>query len=106
MGIQVERGLITVAARILPPPALKYKDLKNKDMMVTPKFGSWNMANTRFHTASDIGSWTYLLLNSTGQGLPTQIMFIENVMKFKDFLNRAGMNADGFIKPLLPQLLA
>jgi eukaryotic translation initiation factor 2C len=105
MGIQVGRGLITVAARLLPPPLLRYKDLKNKDMMVTPKFGSWNMANTRFHTAGGLGPWTYLLLNSN-RGRSSDPKYVhQTVMKFKDFLNRAGINATGFIQTPPPPFL-
>ena len=105
MGIQVGRGLITVAARLLPPPALRYKDLSNKDMMVHPKFGSWNMANTRFHTAGNLGPWTYLLINSN-RGRPSDPKFVhQTVMKYKTFLNRAGIKADGFINTPPPPVI-
>jgi eukaryotic translation initiation factor 2C len=106
MGIQVGQGLITVAARLLPPPALKYKDLRNKDMLVTPKFGSWNMANTKFHTAGNLGRWTYILFKSNRRGPPIYDDYVrETVMKFKEFLDRAGINAGGFIQQPPPPVI-
>jgi eukaryotic translation initiation factor 2C len=64
--------------------------------MIMPTFGSWNMANTRFHTASNLGPWTYI--NFRHPRIRNNEDFIyENVMKFKDFLNHAGINAGGFI---------
>ena len=105
MGVRVGQSLITVAARLLPPPSLRYKDLNNNNMTVTPRFGSWNMANTKFHTAGDLGPWTYILLlqRNRRQHDPNEVH--RNVMKFKDFLNHAGINASRFIKSPPPPTL-
>jgi hypothetical protein len=106
MGLQVGRGLVTVAARVLPPPPLRYKNLMNKDMMVTPRFGSWNMADTKFHTAGNLGPWTYIMFFSNRtQYRYDQSSVHETVMRFKDFLNRAGINAGGFIQNPPPPVI-
>jgi eukaryotic translation initiation factor 2C len=106
MGVQIGRSLITVAARVLPPPALKYKDSRNKDMLVTPRFGSWNMANTRFHTAGNLGKWTYILFKSSRYGGSNNDGYVkETVKKFQEFLIRAGINAGGFIQTPEPPVI-
>lgn len=93
-------SLITVAARVLPPPAVKYKDASSRETSVVPRFGSWNMANIRFHTGSNLGSWTYVWFKSDRQ---TRDYFGEadvrqTVMNFKQFLVNSGINSGGFIQ--------
>jgi len=106
MGLQVGRSLITVAARLLPPPAIKYKDLRNREMSIVPKFGSWNMINTRFHTASALGPWTYIWFKSNRGSTPFNERHVsDTVMKFADFLANAGINADGFIQHPPPPVI-
>jgi eukaryotic translation initiation factor 2C len=97
-GITVSTGLITVAGRVLTPPVIKYKNEQSRDTNVIPRFGSWNMANVRFHTGSNLGPWTYILIRSNRSrdrfGPPD---IYNTVMDFKRFLNAAGINANGFI---------
>jgi len=97
-GLAVGDSLITVAARVLPAPAIKYKDPKNKETAVMPRFGSWNMANVKFHTGSNLGPWTYIWFRSTrGRDYFNDEDLRRTVRNFADFLTRAGVNAGGFI---------
>ena len=105
MGVRVGQSLITVAARLLPPPPLRYKDLNNKNKNVTPMRGSWNMADTKFHTAGNLGPWTYILLLQRNRYRHDPKFVHANVMKFKDFLNHAGINAGGFIQSPPPPVI-
>lgn len=99
MGLQIGRGLMTVAGRILPPPTLRYKDMRNKDMSVNVKNGSWNMANTKFHTAGNLGPWTYILFNSNRRGCTFDSRHVYDVVsQFRTQIAAAGMNANGLIQ--------
>jgi eukaryotic translation initiation factor 2C len=97
MGFQVGKSLVTIAARVLAPPAIKYKK-QNKEVTVNPRFGSWNMADIQFHTAGNLGPWTYILFKSSrGRDNFDEDRVWQTVMKYKDFLARSGINATGFI---------
>lgn len=105
-GLAVGDSLITVAARVLPAPPIKYKNLQNKETSLMPRGGSWNMANVRFHTASNIGPWTYIWFKSTrGRDYFGDEDLRRTVMNFKAFLNKAGINADGFIQAPPPAVI-
>jgi eukaryotic translation initiation factor 2C len=97
---------MTVGARVLPPPAVKYKDMNSKETVIVPRFGSWNLANVKFHTGSNLGPWTYVWIRSSR----TRDRFGAdelhgNVMRFKDFLNRASINASEFIQKPAPPVI-
>lgn len=105
-GVAIGSSLVTVAARQLQPPQIKYKNRASKDMVLTPKFGSWNMADIKFQTGSNIGAWTYIYFKSNR----THDRFSERdltqtVMRFKDFLNNSGVNANGFIQTPPPPII-
>lgn len=105
-GLAVGDSLITVAARVLPAPQIKYKNLQNKETSLMPRGGTWNMANVRFHTASNIGPWTYIWFKSTrGRDYFGDEDLRRTVMSFKDFLNKAGINANGFIQAPPPAVI-
>ena len=98
--------MITVAARVLPPPAVNYKDARSNEKSVPPRFGAWNMIDVKFHTGGNLGPWTYAWFRSNR----TREYFQEGdvrhtVRKFKEFLNRAGVNAGGFIEALPPPII-
>jgi eukaryotic translation initiation factor 2C len=70
-----------------------------------PRFGSWNMANIRFHTGSRLGPWTYIWVRSNR----SRDYFNENdiyntVMRFKAFLTNSGINANDFIEKTPPKI--
>ena len=97
-GISVGPSLITVAARVLSAPKIKYKDMKQKDMVVTPRAGSWNMNDIKFHTGSNIGSWTFIWFRSSGSRENFGYSELHQTVKtFQTQLTRAGVNAGGFI---------
>jgi eukaryotic translation initiation factor 2C len=97
-GLVVGTSLITVAARVLAPPPIKYRNAQAKDHTVNPRGGSWNMANIKFHTGSNLGPWTYVYFRSNrSRDQFTEADLKNTVMKFRDFLTRSGVNAGGFI---------
>ncbi|TVY78441.1 Protein argonaute 1B [Lachnellula suecica] len=96
-GLKVGASLITVAARVLNPPPIKYRDARSKETSVVPRFGSWNMANIKFHTGSNLGPWTCIVFRSS-RGRDFGVDDVRGtVMAFKDFLIRSGINASNFI---------
>jgi len=65
---------------------------------VNPRGGSWNMANIKFHTGSNLGPWTYIYFRSNRSRNQFGEADLKNtVLKFRDFLTRSGVNAGGFI---------
>ncbi|KAJ5295954.1 hypothetical protein PENANT_c001G04239 [Penicillium antarcticum] len=56
-GIKVIPDMVTVPARILNTPMLKYGTQKT-----TPRFGSWNLANTKFCSGATIPTWACIWL--------------------------------------------
>ncbi|KAK0125397.1 hypothetical protein ONS95_000586 [Cadophora gregata] len=99
-GIQVGSSLVTVAARVLAPPQIKYKNARTKqETVMVPRFGSWNMANVQFHTGSNLGRWTYIYFRSNRRGDNFSETDLQaNVAKFRAFLNDSGINANGYIQ--------
>jgi hypothetical protein len=104
-GLTVGQGLITVNARVLQPPQIKYKNYQQKDQSVTPNFGSWNMANIKFHTGSNLGNWTWVRFRSSRRspdGGFQDDAIAATVRKFREFLMKAGVNAGALIEPPPP----
>jgi eukaryotic translation initiation factor 2C len=56
----VGNQMITVPARILPPPRLQYKSKDSRPKMIDPSSGAWNMAQVKFQVGGNMGDWTYL----------------------------------------------
>ncbi|CAL3969368.1 unnamed protein product [Diplocarpon coronariae] len=105
-GLQVGSSLVTVAARVLPPPQIKYKSHQGHDTVVNPRNGSWNMADVKFQTHGNIGAWTYITIRSSRRGLQYDDRHIhQTVMNFQRFMSRAGINAAGFIASPAPPML-
>ncbi|KAJ5779643.1 hypothetical protein N7457_007363 [Penicillium paradoxum] len=61
VGIRSGQEMITVHARILNPPNLTYAGKKN-----TPKFGAWNLIQTKFSHCATIKTWTCLWVRKRG----------------------------------------
>ncbi|RDL39578.1 Ribonuclease H-like protein [Venustampulla echinocandica] len=97
--IAVGASLVTISARVLAAPAIKYKDRGSKMITVAPRFGSWNMANASFHTAGNLGPWTCCVFRSN-RGRDFGLSDVQQtVLNFKAFLIKAGINASQFIAP-------
>ncbi|TVY52831.1 Protein argonaute 1B [Lachnellula cervina] len=104
-GLTIGTSLITVAARILAPPAIKYKDARQKETSLVPRFGSWNMANVKFHTGSHLGKWTSIVFTSTRRGASFGVNHVMPTIKhFGEFLTRSGINATGMIPATPPEI--
>ncbi|CZT04105.1 related to argonaute like post-transcriptional gene silencing protein QDE-2 [Rhynchosporium agropyri] len=105
-GIQVGSSLVTVSARVLPPPQIKYKDSQNKQTQLRPNFGSWNMANVKFQVGKPIGRWTFVVFRSNRRGLHSQYSELDvfrTAQQFQAFLNKSGIVAAAPIKYEHPQ---
>jgi eukaryotic translation initiation factor 2C len=99
--------LITVEARVLAAPGIKYRDSQGKEMTVNPRFGSWNMANIKFHTGGNLGPWTYIWFkydNSRDYFNKSQVD--NTVARFKRFLADSGINSGGFIQTPPPPVIS
>lgn len=90
-------GLITVPARQLPSPGVKYRDLSGKDTTVAPRDGSWNMRDIKFHTGSSINPWTYLHIRSDRRGhrevFDDEGFLTYTLQAFVQFMNKSGITA-------------
>ncbi|CAN6308884.1 unnamed protein product [Urochloa humidicola] len=58
-GINVCSDLVTVPARVLPPPLLKYHD-SGREKTCAPSIGQWNMINKKMINGGTIDNWTCL----------------------------------------------
>ncbi|XVF46819.1 hypothetical protein PTKIN_Ptkin03bG0058800 [Pterospermum kingtungense] len=56
-GIQVQKELALVEARVLPAPMLKYHD-SGRERSVNPGFGAWNMINKKMVNGGKVDFWT------------------------------------------------
>ncbi|KAL2075619.1 hypothetical protein VTL71DRAFT_562 [Oculimacula yallundae] len=98
-GLQVGSSLITVSARVLPPPQIKYKDSQNKQTQLRPNFGSWNMAGVKFQKGVPIGKWTFVVFRSDRRGPQYSDGDVYTTVKqFQAFLNKSGIEAKDPIK--------
>lgn len=98
---------MTVHARVLAAPAIKYKNPQNKEHSLNPRFGSWNLADIKFHTGSNLGGWTYMHIKGSrfqDRFSPTDLF--NTVGRFASFLTKSGINAGGFIRDKSPMTLA
>jgi eukaryotic translation initiation factor 2C len=73
--------------------------MQNKATKTTPMNGSWNMRNVRFHTASNIGAWTYVCVQSDRyRGQVDEEAAYNTVQAFQQHLQQAGINASGLLR--------
>ena len=95
--LAVGNSLVTVAARVLNAPNVKYRNAQAKETSVIPRFGSWNMANIKFHTGSNLGPWTYIVFRSN-RGFSFGVREVAPmVQNFQRFLHNSGINSAGLI---------
>lgn len=57
-GVSMDKDLITVYGRVLPPAKVNYKNTS-----ANVKDGGWNMLNVKFNTAASLKKWTTLILS-------------------------------------------
>ncbi|KAF5344152.1 hypothetical protein D9758_008884 [Tetrapyrgos nigripes] len=65
-GMNVERDNVTIQARILNSPKLKYGN-KSRQPTVQPANGSWNMKDKMFHTPVKIERWVLVSYETTNR---------------------------------------
>ncbi|KAJ0982367.1 hypothetical protein J5N97_010622 [Dioscorea zingiberensis] len=66
-GIQVVNNLVSVDARVLPPPQLRYHDESGRDKVVNPEVGQWNMINKKMVNGGIVENWTCVNFSSLGE---------------------------------------
>lgn len=94
-GLDVGKSLISVSARILPPPSVRYGGSGS----LTPRNGSWNMINVKFHTGVKLGPWTCIMFPTQGRrDIDVQGMR-SHVQAFQSQLGAAGVNAMDLLAP-------
>ncbi|KAI9763510.1 MAG: hypothetical protein M1840_000463 [Geoglossum simile] len=98
LGVSVTPKMITVPARILSSPQVKYKANRTKES----QSGSWNLMSIKFTTGAKIPPWSYLWLPMPGKdGDPFPNGPDATVRKFQDILLDNGVVSP---LPLLPGL--
>ncbi|KAI1004267.1 hypothetical protein K3495_g3942 [Podosphaera aphanis] len=94
-GLSIDKSLLVVNARMLPPPPINYRSAQ---VMVSN--GSWNMARQQFHTNCNIGIWSFVMFkpppSNNGPRLE-EAAVRQSVQGFKDFLMNNGIIADGLV---------
>lgn len=93
--MSVSKSLMTVVARILNPPAVKYSGAGS----LTPRNGSWNMINVKFHTGTSLGPWTCIMFPVQGRRDIDVSNMRSHVQAFQAQLSAAGINANEFMAP-------
>lgn len=53
LGLRIKKEMVTVLARILNPPNLKYGMQR-----ISPRSGAWNLVSKKFSVGASIESWT------------------------------------------------
>lgn len=106
-GMQVGQSLVTVPARILQPPQIKYNAInstaaKPVSKTISTRDGSWNMEGIKFSAGSSIQKWSYVWLQSTrsvAQGFQDRYsnnfnerLCHETVLRFAKFMINTGVN--------------
>nr|CAD1818338.1 unnamed protein product [Ananas comosus var. bracteatus] len=66
-GMTIADQLVSVDARVLPPPTLKYHE-SGRERSCNPAVGQWNMINKKMVNGGTIQSWTCLNLSRVPPG--------------------------------------
>ncbi|XP_021732844.1 protein argonaute 5-like isoform X1 [Chenopodium quinoa] len=70
-GMNITEVPVTVDARVLPPPMLKYHD-SGAEREVAPGVGQWNMINKKMYIGATVSHWTCLSFSRLDQVLVQQ----------------------------------
>ncbi|RKF59552.1 Protein argonaute 5 [Erysiphe neolycopersici] len=94
-GFEVGQSLISVNARVLQPPSVRYGGSGS----LAPRNGSWNMINVRFHTPAKIGPWTCIMFPTQGRNDIDVSGMRTHVTAFQAQLQAAGVSAGELLAP-------
>ncbi|KAH0425471.1 piwi domain-containing protein [Colletotrichum camelliae] len=90
-GITVDRRLLTVIARELPPPVVRYAD----DRALHTRSGSWNLGGVKIvKPGPKITNWNWVRITEGPNPRVSTEEVGESVQKFVDFLNESGVAID------------
>jgi eukaryotic translation initiation factor 2C len=65
-GISVETEMITIPARVLPPPTLSYHPA-SKESQVMPKNGCWNLRDKQVAQGATLVSWSVIVFGKESE---------------------------------------
>lgn len=114
-GISVSNDLVSVEARVLPPPTLKYHD-SGVEKSCIPRVGAWNMIKKKMVNGGSIQSWACLSFSSRTQpdqvhyfckslfGICSNIGMIINPSPVMQILFDRPTNVEGALRNLFVQL--
>lgn len=79
-GVKIDSQMVRLQGRQLIPPALLYKDPRNRDVQIRPSNGVWNMAKNRLYQGSKLESW--FVVNASSRVRQDELRnFIENFVQ-------------------------
>ncbi|KKZ64799.1 hypothetical protein EMCG_09303 [[Emmonsia] crescens] len=96
-GLTVQPGLITVPARVLQGPQVRYRMVGKYPKPTNTIFGSWNMQNNQFSVAKSLKNWACLWIKQQDSRSPWANVEQLSGRALKPFigqLKQAGMNVD------------
>ncbi|RKF71355.1 Protein argonaute 5 [Golovinomyces cichoracearum] len=93
--LSVGKSLISVAARVLMPPAVRYGGTGS----LVPRNGSWNMINVKFHTGVKLGPWTCVMFPTQGRSEIDVANMRSHVTALQTQLAAAGVSAPELLAP-------
>lgn len=89
-GVEVDKKLLAVHARVLEPPTIQYGG-GGRGSTMRPANGSWNMSNVKVFRGARIDRWACFQISSyRSQGLVTK----DNIDEFVQTASRMGMQLD------------
>ncbi|KAJ3501716.1 hypothetical protein NLJ89_g9216 [Agrocybe chaxingu] len=96
-GMNISSTPMTVTARILRPPTLRYGP-GSKEATIEPRFGAWNMIQKKCYKPSVISSWVVVIFE--GQGRFNQNVAREMVTGFIEGARSVGMTVNHTEPPI------
>ncbi|KAJ3562580.1 hypothetical protein NPX13_g8515 [Xylaria arbuscula] len=93
-GIKVDKMLLTVQGRQLPPPTIVYKDVQqpNKDKIITTRDGEWNMESVRvFRPGRRIDRWFWISIDSGRYAHSRHDQVLSCMKEWVKFLQKQGI---------------
>ncbi|KAI1485070.1 ribonuclease H-like domain-containing protein [Biscogniauxia mediterranea] len=92
-GVNVDKSLLTVKGRELPPPRILYINLKLAKELVNVWEGGWNMNNVRFfNPGKEITRWSWVHIDNSGKWAHQNYDEVcDGVSDWVDFMRSMGL---------------
>lgn len=97
-GLKIDNDMMTVNARVIPPPSLQYHP-SSRERTLTPQNGGWNLRDKKVPVGKTLNSWSVVCFGSE-RDFPRQS--VENfVTEFCRGAQDTGMNVTNRRPPIL-----